>query len=94
MDTATFRSTARGAVAASTSPVLLIPAAAVRGPIIVQNDSGSALYLIFGVTGTTTDYSVKVAAGAVYESSIPYTGSIYAVWDTADGLAYFTEFNA
>lgn len=81
----------RSKVAAATSSTLLLAANGRRVDAVIYNDSASAMYLMFGSSGTTDDFSDKIAANSLYVLPIKYQGSIYAVWDSATGNARVTE---
>jgi len=59
----------------------------------VYNDSTVALYVSFGVSASTTSFTVKIAAQGFYEMPMPiYTGIINGIWDSnASGAARITE---
>jgi len=63
----------------------------------IFNDSTADLYLLLGsgANASTTNFSVKVAAGGYYEVPFNYTGAIDGVWGAAgSGNARVTEFTA
>lgn len=83
-------------VAASTTSVTLF-AAGTGAPNqrIVFNDSNVAMYIAFGAAAaSTTNFTVKIAAGGYYEFPIPiYNGACTAIWDaTATGAARVTSY--
>lgn len=79
-------------VAASASSVTLKALNGSRLGLLVYNDSTANLYLKLGATASTTSFTVKVAAAAVYELPAPvYTGVVDGVWDSATGNARVTE---
>lgn len=51
-----------------------------RAGATIQNDSSEILYVKLGTTATTTDYTVKMVAGAYYEVPYGYTGRIDGIW--------------
>lgn len=56
------------------------------------NDSTAVLYLKFGLTASTTSYTVQIAAGQYYEMPSPvYTGEIDGIWASTNGSVRVTE---
>lgn len=83
-----------GTVSASTT---ILAANVARLGATVFNDSTSILYLSLGATCTTTNFTVKLAAGAYYElpnDSTGWVGIITGTWATATGNARVTELTA
>lgn len=82
-------------VAAVNSDTLLLSANANRRGLYVYNDTTSAkLYLGFSTsTITTTNFSVQLVAGGVFEIPFGYTGQLRGMWTVteADGYALLTE---
>lgn len=79
-------------VASSTSSVRLLSAKSNRAHFSVFNDSTAVLYVKFGGAASSTSYSVKVIAGAYFESPYPcYQGEVYGIWAAANGYARVTE---
>lgn len=79
-------------VSASASSVQLLAANANRVGLIIFNDSTSSLYMKFGTTASTTNFTLKVFQGSSYEMTLPiFTGRIDGVWDVAVGSARITE---
>jgi hypothetical protein len=57
---------------------------------IIQNDSPSTLYVKFGTTASTTDYTVKLGQDDILITQ--YTGRIDGIWSAdASGAAKITE---
>jgi hypothetical protein len=81
---------AQSNVSASATSVNLLAINAARILYSVFNDSTSAMYIKHGTTAATTDFKIKVAAGA-YWSTDEYTGRVDAIWDSATGTARVTE---
>ena len=66
-----------------------------RVALYVYNDSDQALYIKLGSTATTSDFSVKVAAGGFYElpnNPVIYSGIVTGIWAAdSTGAAKITE---
>jgi hypothetical protein len=65
----------------------------------IVNDSSSILYIKFGATATTTDWTVKLAAGDRLEHlpgeyvGVLYVGRVDGIWSAnGSGAARITEF--
>jgi hypothetical protein len=79
-------------VASSATNVTLFAAAGTSSGRAVFNDSTAVLYLKFGVTASTTSYTVQLAAGAYYEFPQPiYGGQVDGIWASANGFARTTQ---
>lgn len=79
-------------VSSSASSGILLNSNANRRSFCLHNDSTAALYLKFGTTAATNNYTVKIPADAYYEMPMPvYTGRIDGVWASANGDAKITE---
>lgn len=82
----------RTSVSASASAVALKAANPGRKGLVVYNDSGVTLYIGYGATTTTSDFTYKVAAGGTYEMPEPlFVGLVQGIWDSATGSARVTE---
>jgi hypothetical protein len=57
----------------------------------IFNDSSKILYVKFGTTASSTDFTVKMQAGDYYEIPFGYTGRIDGIWAAANGAARMTE---
>lgn len=78
--------------ASSASNSTLCAANTSRRGLMIMNDSTQTLYIKYGATASTGDYSIKMLAGAYFEAPHPcYTGKIDGVWASANGYAYVTE---
>ena len=63
-----------------------------RKAAIFMNNSTAILYLKFGGAATTSNFSVKLAAGGAYEmSQYSYVGEIDGIWAAANGTVLVTE---
>jgi hypothetical protein len=59
----------------------------------IVNNSTQVLFLNFSATPpTSSNYSVKIAAGGVYEPPVNYQGQIKGLWSAANGAALVTEY--
>ena len=78
-------------VDSSASSTTVFPASSAAGRTVF-NDSTAILYLKFGATATTDDYTVQIAADGYYEFPQPvYTGRVDGIWAAANGSAKTTE---
>lgn len=83
-------------VAGSATSVTLLSANAARIGAQITNDSSAVIYIKFGITASTTSYTVVLAGAAsapfsYYEVPAGYTGRIDAIWASATGNARCTE---
>lgn len=64
-----------------------------RTGVSVYNDSTADLYLKLGTGASTTDFTVKIPAGGLYETPYGLFGvTITGVWSSATGAAQVTIF--
>lgn len=80
-------------VASSATSVTLFAAAtgSLNGRT-VWNDSTQTLFLKFGVTASSTDYTVQLPANGFYEFPLPiYGGEVDGIWASANGNARLTS---
>lgn len=78
-------------VASSGSSTALFTANGQDNGRTVYNDSTAVLYLKFGATASTTDYTVQIAAGGYFEfPDPPYVGEVDGIWASANGNARLT----
>lgn len=74
-----------------TNTTLFSSASGIHGRTVF-NDSSAILYLKFGVTASTTSYTVQIAAGFYYEFPQPvYAGQVDGIWASASGNARVTS---
>ena len=83
-------------VAASASAVTLFADLTASGRDalnrIVVNDSTATLYLKYGPSASSTDYTAPIQAGAYWEAPAPvYDGLITGIWSAANGSARCTQ---
>jgi hypothetical protein len=79
-------------VSSSASSVTVFAANAAATGRAVFNDSTAALYLKYGTTASTTDYTVQINAGGYFEFPQPiYRGRVDGIWASANGAARTTE---
>ena len=84
MGNAVIRARSPVRVAASASAVTVLAAESARAGATVFNDSVAYLYLKFGSTASSTDFTVRVAPGAIYSLPEPaYIGLITGIWSAA-----------
>jgi len=69
----------------------LLSANANRVGFRIYNDSTAVLYVKYGTTATSSDYTVQIAAGGYLEENY-YTGRVDGIWASdASGAAKITE---
>lgn len=79
-------------VASSASTVQLWASNSAARLRTIFNDSSAILYVKFGTTASTSDYTVQIAAGGYYELPNPlYTARVDGIWASANGNARLTE---
>lgn len=79
-------------VSSSASSVTLLVANPNRKMATFFNDSTQVLYLKFGVTSSTSSYTVQIGSGAYFEMPTPvYVGEIDGIWSSANGNCRVTE---
>lgn len=80
-------------VASSTSSVALFAAVGSINGRSIFNDSTANLFVAFGsAAASTTNFTVKLAAGAFYEfREAGYAGPVQGIWDAANGNARVTS---
>ena len=81
------------AVSTSGTSATLASASAGRLRIIVVNDSSATLYVKYGTTASSSDWTVKLAPDSTLDEDA-YTGRIDAVLSTGTGTARVTELSA
>ena len=58
----------------------------------IFNNSTQVLYVKYGSEASSSDFSIKLAAGAYFENAMPvYLGSVHGVWAAVNGSAQITE---
>lgn len=85
-------------VAASVTAVTLFAAEAGSGSgadgRFIYNDSTATLYVKFGSSAATSDYTVQIAPQGYFEfpanSGTVYQGLVTGIWTAANGFAYVT----
>lgn len=82
------------AVATSTTSATLIASNANRLGVTIYNDSNQNLFVKFGTTASTTDFTIRLASQSYYEVPFGYTGRIDGVQSTGTGTARVTELTA
>lgn len=80
-------------VSASVTAVTLAASQVLRVGLIVYNDSTSDMYIKFGSSASSTDFSYFVLAGTTFEAlnGVSYTGIVTGIWVSATGAAQVTE---
>jgi len=78
--------------ASATATAIFLPENAGRKALSIYNDSTAVLYVAFGPSASSTNYTVQLSSGAYYEAPWPcYTGVLSGIWASANGYAYITE---
>jgi hypothetical protein len=57
----------------------------------IYNDSNKTLYIKFGTTASTSDFTTQLKSGDYYEVPFNYVGRIDGIWASANGAARVTE---
>lgn len=79
-------------VSSSASSITLLSTNSSRKAFTLFNNSTQIAYVKFGTTASSTSFSIKMVAGAFYESPLNYySGRIDAIWASADGSMEVTE---
>lgn len=79
-------------VASSATNVTLFAASGSVKGRTVFNDSTAVLYLKFGVTASSTSFTLQLPAGSFYEFPQPcYAGQVDGIWASANGSARTTQ---
>ncbi len=80
-------------VASSASSVTLLASNASRKGAAFFNESTQILYVKFGTTASSTDYTLQLFPNAYYEipTTTVYTGRIDGIWASANGACQVTE---
>jgi len=81
--------TSVAAVLASTT--LLVANPARLGGTVYNDATNSTLFLKFGVTASSSDFTVKIFPNGYYEFPADYLGRVDGIWDIAAGAARITE---
>lgn len=75
------------------SSTTLIAADSSRLELIIQNDSSSTLYVKFGTTASSTDYTAKLYQDDILRTT--YTGRVDGIWSSdSTGAAKITALSA
>ena len=79
-------------VASSATVVDIVAENGNRVGLMIFNDSTAVLYLRIDGAATTSDYTIKLAAGAFYEMPRGYfTDKVTGIWAAENGSAKITE---
>jgi hypothetical protein len=78
-------------VASSASNVNLLVSNANRLGAMIYNESNKTLYVKFGTTAATNDYTVQISPNGFFEVPFGYTGNVDGIWAAANGAAQVTE---
>ena len=81
------------AVSTSGTSATLASASSGRLRIVIVNDSSAILYVKYGTTASSIDWTVKLAPDSTLDEDA-YTGRIDAVLSTGTGTARVTELSA
>lgn len=83
-------SSAVTSVAGSATNVTLKASNANRRGLVIYNDSTATLYVKYGATATSADYTYQLQAGESLREEL-YTGQVDGIWASATGAAKVTE---
>lgn len=79
-------------VNSSASSVTIFSAASSTSARVVYNDSTAVLYLKFGTTASSTDYTVQIPSQGTYTFPQPtFAGRVDGIWASANGAARITS---
>lgn len=80
-------------VGSSTTAVTLASANVLRRGFIIFNDSNSVLYVKFGPSASTTDFTTYLPSGTMFDitPNLAYVGEVSGIWTSVDGAAQVTE---
>lgn len=81
------------AVSTSGTSATLASASGGRLRIVIVNDSSATLYVKYGTTASSSDWTIKLAPDSTLDEDA-YTGRIDAVLSTGTGTARVTELSA
>lgn len=77
----------------TTAATLLAAATAARRMVLITNATAGVLFIKFGTGASSTDFTVRLAAGGYYEMPAPiYGGVITGILDTGTGNAQITTY--
>ena len=78
-------------VASSATNVTLLAENKRRVGAVIYNDSNQVLYIKFGETASSSDYTMQIAGPGNYAIPFGYNGRIDGVWASLHGHAHITE---
>lgn len=78
-------------VASSATNVTILNESKRRLGFLVYNDSNQKLYLKFGATASTSDFTVAIGSDSYYEAPLGYNGRVDGLWASVHGHAHITE---
>lgn len=78
-------------IPSATTETVILQANASRHWGNIENLSTSALFIKFGTGVSLTSFSIRIPANSYRELTLPYSGVITGIWETANGNAYATE---
>ncbi len=79
-------------VASSATNVTLFAASSNDRMRTIFNESTAVLFIKFGTTASSTDYTVQLAASSFFEFPTPmYSGRVDGIWASANGNARLTS---
>lgn len=80
-----------GSVAGTTSSVTLFSGTDHANGRVVYNNSSAVLYLAYGGSASTTNYTVQIASQGYFEAPVPvYAGVVSGAWASNAGTAFTT----
>lgn len=79
-------------IASSVAAVTLREPYAHRVGLLIYNDSNANLYVKYGPTATSTDFTLLIGPGGLWSMPWPiYAGLVTGAWSAAQGGAQVTE---
>ena len=80
-------------VSASATSVTILATNEDRVGVTIYNDSSADLYINWGLTASTTNFSYFIAAGSTWEcpANMVDSSQISGIWSSATGTARITE---
>lgn len=90
---ATQQATVVPVACSTTVATLLAASTTARRMILITNATAGVLFIKFGPAASSTDFTVRLAAGGFYEMPTPiYGGVITGILDTGTGNAQITTY--
>ena len=78
-------------IPSSATSVTILAANKRRVGATIYNDSNQKLYIKFGATASSTDYTAQITGPGYFEVPFGYNGRIDGIWASVHGDAHTTE---